>query len=100
MVKRRATLRSILALAICDILTHKNKTIPNVQRYVLPHLSFYRIPRNQVKLRDILYALEIVQYAQKQNSPRFFLDGSPVWTAKRRAFFLDPSSEFPVSIGQ
>lgn len=100
MVKRRANLRSILALAICDILTHTQKSIPNVQRYVLPHLSFYRIPRNQVKLRDILFALEIVQFARTQNSPRFFLDSSPVWTAKRRAFFMDPLLEFPVSIGQ
>ena len=67
MTKRREKLRAILALAICDILTNTRKTIPNVQRYVLPHLSFYRIPKNQVKLRDILVALELVQFARSQN---------------------------------
>ena len=90
MVKRREKLRTILALAIADILGQHSFTIPNVHRYVLPYLSLYRIPRKQVKPQDILVALDLVRQAQTQNPLIFFTSNRSDWVAKRRASFLDP----------
>jgi hypothetical protein len=94
---RREGLRRNLALAICDNLIGHKKTVPNVMRYVLPYITSYRIRRDQVRLPDIEAALRFVRDAQKQNPTPFMYSDTDVWTAKRREFFLNPDTKFPVS---
>jgi hypothetical protein len=95
---RREGLRRNLALAICNLLIGHKKTVPNVVRYVLPYISSYRIPRDQIRLPDIEVALRLVRAAQAQNPTPFMYSDTEVWAARRKEYFIDSDSiTLPVS---
>ena len=90
---RREGLRRQLALAICELLIGHKKTVPNVQRYVVPFLSHYRIRKDQVRQQDIFVALEFVQNARRQKPIQFMRSDKSLWVTERRTFFLEASIE-------
>ena len=94
---RREGLRRHLALAIHEILMRRRMDIPNVVRYVLPSLDLYRIPRKQIRTNDIVAAIQLVQIAQKQNPLPFKYGQTDEWRKKRKAFYLNPATQFQVS---
>ena len=86
---KREKLRRRLALATLEILgpLHK-KTIPNVQRYVVPHLTHYKIRKSEeITLADIVTALMILEYVCTQKPLGFqYGVGQPFQTAREEAF--------------
>ena len=97
---RREGLRRVLAWAICELLRGHKKTVPNVMRYVTPHLKPYGIRDGQVKSQDILVALELVRNAQRQNPIQFMNSYDPLWADKRKDFFLNSATLFSASTGR
>ena len=65
---KREKLRRVLAWAILEELGPNHaRTIPNVERYVLPKRSKYRITKDEyITLADIMMALMILTYVCTQ----------------------------------
>jgi hypothetical protein len=86
---KREQLRRRLALASLEILgPNRKKTVPNVQRYVIPHLNHYQIRKSDtITLSDILTALMILEYicSQKPIAFRYGM-GQAFQTARKDAF--------------
>ena len=84
---KREKLRRLLAWAIVEELGPNHaKTIPNVERYVVPKKTRYSIRKNQnITLADMLTALMIVEYVSTQK-PIAFLYG-------RGQLFMDNREE-------
>ena len=63
-------------------------TIPNIERYVLPHLTHYKIRRSEkITLTDILSGMLICNHVCRQKPIAFrYAVGQPFQTAREEAF--------------
>lgn len=93
---KREKLRRTLAWAIVEELGTHRMTIPNVNRYVLPTLTKYRIPKKEhITEEDKLISLLIVTHVTLQKPVAFRFGVGDVWTQKRKDTFM--SCDLPVS---
>ena len=92
---KRENLRRTLAFAIVEELGTHQHTIPNIERYVLPKKTRYRIPKNEkITQEDILIASLIVVHVMQQKPIAFRYGRGDVWTEKRKEAFM--SCDLPV----
>lgn len=87
---KREQLRRTLAFATLEILgpLHK-KTIPNIDRYVIPNLSKYRINTSEeITLADKLTALMILEFVCIQKPIYWQFGRGDGQTAERKEAFL------------
>jgi len=90
---KRERLRRTIALATLEVLGpfHK-KTTANVERYVLHHLPFYNIRKNEkITLKDIMHAIMICDHVCLQKPLGFMYGvGERFQTARKEAFMNTP----------
>lgn len=87
---KREKLRRTLAWAILEELgpVHQ-KTIPNVERYVIPKRTKYRINKSEkITLSDILTALMILEYVCSQKPISWMYGHGIDQMARRKEAFL------------
>lgn len=92
---KREQLRRYLAFAIVEELGTHKRTLPNIERYVIPKLTKYNI-RKETKITqaDILTALLMIEYVMSQKDVYFQYGYGKHWTHKRKEVFM--SAVFPV----
>ena len=85
---KREKLRRILAFAIVEELGTHKRTIPNVDRYVIPKRTRYRIPKNEkITIADKTIALLIVQFVCMQKPIYFqYAVGNDARAERKKAF--------------
>jgi len=91
----RENLRRVLAFAILEELGTHKLTMPNVDRYVLPKRTKYRINKKEhITEADKLIALLIVELVCQQKPIAFRYGRGDVWTAQRKDAIM--SADLPV----
>ena len=92
---KREQLRRTLAFAIVEELGTHKQTIPNIERYVLPKKSKYRINKKEkITTEDLLIATLIVTHVLQQKPIAFRYGVGDVWTERRKEAFM--SADLPV----
>jgi len=93
---KREKLRRTLAWAIVEELGTHKRTLPNIDRYVVPKRTRYRIPKSEkITLADKVIALLIVQHVCMQKPIHFQFGIGDVSRAERKKAFLEMN--LPVS---
>ena len=93
---KRENLRRTLAWATLEELgpNHK-KTIPNIDRYVIPKRTKYCIQKKEkITLADKMMALMILQFVLEQKPIAWAYGVGEAWTKQRKDVFMSVS--FPV----
>ena len=91
----RENLRRVLAFAIIEELGTHQLTMPNVDRYVLPKRTRYRINKNEkITLADKTIALFIIEKVCAQKPIAFRYGRGDVWTQQRKDAIM--SCDLPV----
>ena len=91
----RENLRRTLAFAIIEELGTHQTTIPNIDRYVIPKRTKYRINKQEkITDADILVALFIIQKVCAQKPIAFRYGRGDVWTSARKEAIM--SCDLPV----
>ena len=85
---KRETLRRTLAWAIVEELGTHTRTLPNIDRYVIPKRTRYRITKSeQITLADKTIALFIVQHVCQQKPIYFqYAVGNDARAERKKAF--------------
>ena len=92
---KRERLRRTLAFAIIEELGTHKMTMPNIERYVLPKRTQYRINKSEkITLEDKLIATLIVTYVCAQKPIAFRYGHGDVWTQQRKDAIM--SCDLPV----
>jgi len=92
---KRERLRRTLAWATLEELGTHKRTMPNIDRYVIPKLTKYRINKSEnITLADKTIALLIVTHVTQQKPIAFQFGVGDVWTEQRKKVFM--SADLPV----
>ena len=97
---KREKLRRTLAFAILEELGPNHiKTIPNIDRYVIPNRTKYRINKEEkITLADKLSALMILQFVTMQKPIAWAYGVGDDYRARRKDVFMNivlPVNESP-----
>ena len=91
----RENLRRTLAFAIIEELGTHKMTIPNIERYVIPKRTKYRINKSEkITQADIVIATLIIEYVCAQKPIAFRYGHGDVWTSQRKDAIM--SCDLPV----
>ncbi len=86
----RERLRRTLALASVELLGTHAISHTNIKRYVIPHLTDYRICKNEpISNKDIRVAMNMIVRVLSQKPVEFRFGRGDVWRAMLREVFLN-----------
>lgn len=92
---KREQLRRHLAFAIVEELGTHKRTLPNIERYVIPKLTKYNIRKDtKITQADTLISLLMIEFVMAQKDVYFQYAYGEHYTRRRKEAFMD--TVFPV----